>query len=970
MGKDKKRNRNRKEANRQGKPVARVDWRKRASELLAASQAAMAARVKDAEGARPAATVSAPTDPPAAGQPAARAVVADIAPVAPVSGRAAGSTAVSTRALAGGRVTVDTEQSLVSGAMVMIAQLSDDETWRTLNLDASTLDRMSPAELLEKLANLSPDVSRAVWDFLRMINPGWTLTALQPDKDERHPAGQAALDAFVAQLSTLYGAFDVVLGRLSMGAFLRGGYFGELVLDKAGRKPIDLATPDPITVRWLRINDPARGLIWQAGQYQLGNWVVMDRPTIIYIPIDPFPGRPEGRALATPALFTALFLLGLLHDLRRVVAQQGYPRIDIAIDFEKLAASMPEDAANDPQKFKEWADGVVADVSRAYSGLQPDDAYIHSTVIGVNRPVGTVDAESLGGIDGLIKSLERMSVRALKSMPLMMGINDATTETNANRQWEIHVAGIKSIQHLCETMLEVLFGLALQAQGIAARVQFRFAELRAAELLRDAQVQTLNTQVAIAQYAAGWISQDEAAQKTVGHAADQQTPRAVAGNIAITGNNPLGSAETAQGEAATNNADTGTARVQMPAAQRGIPDENIGVGGVEIAEIESGRRRAHQNGGGCACPSCRDMAMIGGRSVKIIPEGADEPLPAVPDEVVISEADIRKAIDAWDSLMPDYSGLLEATVIGQTNFDAQQHALRPAGTRLYGDASPWTWDPAGAGGGRYRNTETGRWLGQKQMIGLRDQFIDAQKQAVSDLADRFSKGDITIQQWTLESRGLIKQGFIDQYVMAHGGRFSMTQRDWGIIGSMCKDQYGYLNAFGEAINNGELSAGQIAVRAGLYIDSSVQAFERGTSERLGIPDLPAYPGDGSTSCLGNCRCSWQYEETDTAWNCTWQLDTAAEHCVDCEANAAQWAPLVIPKDTGGRSVGSTPGIGVGDAIAVTGEPRLADFMKKALLALDWVMQAPSTGESPSQTPEPPPCPDHGEPEDHGGEALP
>ncbi len=65
----------------------------------------------------------------------------------------------------------------------------------------------------------------------------------------------------------------------------------------------------------------------------------------------------------------------------------------------------------------------------------------------------------------------------------MVGINEATSETHANRQWEIHVAGIKSIQHLVEFVFERLGGLALRAQGLAAVVSFKFAELRAAGII-------------------------------------------------------------------------------------------------------------------------------------------------------------------------------------------------------------------------------------------------------------------------------------------------------------------------------------------------------------------------------------------------------------------------------------------------------------------------------------------------------
>jgi hypothetical protein len=136
-----------------------------------------------------------------------------------------------------------------------------------------------------------------------------------------------------------------------------------------------------------------------------------------------------------------------------------------------------------------------------------------------------VDASSLGAVDALIKALERMATRALKTMPLMMGLDQSTNETDSNRQWEIHAAGIKSIQHYAESLLEHLLTLALEMQGIQARIEFRFAELRAAEELRDEQTRTMKINNARAEYEAGWISQDEAAEKVTGHKADQPAPR-------------------------------------------------------------------------------------------------------------------------------------------------------------------------------------------------------------------------------------------------------------------------------------------------------------------------------------------------------------------------------------------------------------------------------------------------------------
>jgi hypothetical protein len=131
-----------------------------------------------------------------------------------------------------------------------------------------------------------------------------------------------------------------------------------------------------------------------------------------------------------------------------------------------------------------------------------------------------------------------------------MATTDGVSEANANRQWEIYAAFIKSIQQLCEAQLEHQFGLALQARGVAATVDWKFAELRAAELLRDAQVELLQTMTARTQYDNGSISADEMAQKSVGKPkADAPAPRNSA-----SANPPQGT------EAANTNADPGSNR--------------------------------------------------------------------------------------------------------------------------------------------------------------------------------------------------------------------------------------------------------------------------------------------------------------------------------------------------------------------------------------------------------------------------
>lgn len=440
-----------------------------------------------------------------------------------------------TRALPSGRVTVDSARPLFPGGLVITPPPDHESDWRLLNLDSRTLDRESPARILELLADLSPEVSKALWDFLRNCNPGWTCKAYPPGTDRADeravvnlPA-QEALDAFLNTLKGYYGAADVVWNKLFMAAFLRGAFFAELVLDKRGRMPVDLAVPDPKSVRFKEAIDPARGQIQIPGQWIDGKFVEFTQITVRYLPIDPMPGVPYGRPLASPALFSSLFLLGLLHDLRRVVQQQGYPRLDLSIDTEKANLAFNMGPKTNPDStamtFDQYVASLVAQVQTAYAALEPDDLYIHSDIAVFNKNVGTVDASSLGAIDGLIEALERMATRALKTMPFAFGLSESTTETQATRQYELYAAGIKSLQHYAENLLEHFLTLALEAQGIAASVRFRFSELRSAERLRDALSEAAEIANEKEKRTQGWITQDEASEKITGSAAVGPEPQ-------------------------------------------------------------------------------------------------------------------------------------------------------------------------------------------------------------------------------------------------------------------------------------------------------------------------------------------------------------------------------------------------------------------------------------------------------------
>ena len=204
----------------------------------------------------------------------------------------------------------------------------------------------------------------------------------------------------------------------------------------------------------------------------------------------------------------------------------------------------------------------------------------------------------------------------------------------------------------------------------------------------------------------------------------------------------------------------------------------------------------------------------------------------------------------------------------------------------------WQWSTSAS---RYRDTTTGRFVAAATIQNLRDTFIVARMERTDQLAAQLASGQRTIQEWVLAMRDEVRLTYSSEYVFGRGGINAMTPSDWGRLGQAIRNQYGYLQTFAADIAAGQLSEGQIRARAHHYVGSAVQAFERGKGIARGWPDLPAYPGDGQTTCFGNCRCFWNLVRTEDGrgWDCTWVTSEDERECEDCVANGKRWAPLFV-----------------------------------------------------------------------------
>lgn len=158
---------------------------------------------------------------------------------------------------------------------------------------------------------------------------------------------------------------------------------------------------------------------------------------------------------------------------------------------------------------------------------------------------------------------------------------------------------------------------------------------------------------------------------------------------------------------------------------------------------------------------------------------------------------------------------------------------------------------------QYRLTETGEYLTQSQMVVLRDKYLDGQIGIVERLATQYSNGSLSLREWQEAMKNEIRNSHISQYVVGHGGRDTMSFADWGRLGYKIREQYQYLERFARDLEGskyidpetGLWRTDLIANRAALYMKSGISSYERGHVLGMGMPDLPHYPGDGSSQCL-------------------------------------------------------------------------------------------------------------------------
>lgn len=398
-------------------------------------------------------------------------------------------------------------------------------TQADLNLDERRMNRMTVEDLMDILIDAHPDVSYALWNFLRLGNGEYTLKALRVGSDAELTRGTKVLNEFIKKLDypnverfEHSRSFSKVLNELLLSTVVRGAAACELVLSSGIDDVAFIATVDPATVSFLYEND-------RYVPYQDQERISLDIPTFIYEALDTHADSPYGRSPFLAAVQMVLFQLQILNDIKAVVHNQGYPRLDIKILEEVLLKRMPLAIRNNEEKKQQWLNDHLQQIIAMYNNLGPDDTFVHYNSIEMDMVGGSSGGGAMLDPQKLMDAVDSLVMSGLKTLSTILGRRShGNTESFAKMEIKLFIKSVEAVQKVVERLMNRALTMVLNLKGLQGVAQFRFKPVEIRTAQEQAQFELIAFQNAAYLRDQGWIDQEEAAMRAVGHAPAAEAP--------------------------------------------------------------------------------------------------------------------------------------------------------------------------------------------------------------------------------------------------------------------------------------------------------------------------------------------------------------------------------------------------------------------------------------------------------------
>jgi hypothetical protein len=427
---------------------------------------------------------------------------------------------------------------------------------RLANVDISPTYRLGNTtnEVMRNLARANPDLSAAVSAYLRVgIPERYFAIARDPDgtvNDEATILANEILSRF-DKLPTYESGFSQVDSirstseALAKEGILYGGMAFELVLDK-GRLPYKFQPVSVTRVKFYEDNSGGtKGLkpIQDVG----GTEIDLDIPTFFMVHLDPslldpYPQSPMDAAIQ-PVLMSSTFL----SDLRRIMARHVYPRYDVAIDEEKLKATIPVEILADPEQLPGYLNGVIEGIESTINDLGVEEALIHYDFVVVSyikNDDGQGTAEKLEVLKNII---DANLAKGAKVLPAVLGNGSGSQNVASTETMLFMLSANSSVRLKLQELYSKGLTLACRLYGMEVTVEFEFDPIELRPATELAAFKTMEHERIKSLWSLGLMSDMEASLRLT----YKPTPKGfkpISGTYFMTGGDVNGmSAETGDG---------------------------------------------------------------------------------------------------------------------------------------------------------------------------------------------------------------------------------------------------------------------------------------------------------------------------------------------------------------------------------------------------------------------------------------
>ncbi len=370
---------------------------------------------------------------------------------------------------------------------------------------------------------VTPDVSMAVWNFVRLANQGHQMEfyAIRGKKKRLLEIEELWRDQFASRVNEMSNAgLDGLIDIFHQSAFTRGAQGCEVEVNAARTDIVDVYPVIPQTIEW-ELEKRNNRKIWIPYQQQVEKRQSLEKgvANFFWVPTDPDIDDPRGNLILAPVLQSVDFQLQIMQDLQAVLHHQGWPQRDIAINLERMLVACPPHIKADLSKLKDWLEEQFEGIRSNLRNINPDDDLVHFDDITVNP--------NNGGINNAVRSLDVRAIAEVLDVQVLNGAKQmgiltnrvgglGQTESWGSITFKIFCSGIVSCQRGSKRLLEEIARLWLRVKGIQATPTFTHNTIDWNSEEQRWKVRLMEEQFwAIAQLM-GWVDGNQAAQKSVG----------------------------------------------------------------------------------------------------------------------------------------------------------------------------------------------------------------------------------------------------------------------------------------------------------------------------------------------------------------------------------------------------------------------------------------------------------------------